>query len=220
MGEEIRKPVDEEVEKLKGARFINKIKYPIWVANVVLVKESPGKLRMCVDYTDLNAACLKDLYPLLNIDRLIDGASGYKVLSFMNVYSEYIQIKIDPLEAQKTAFMSNNKNYHYEVMPFALKNAGATFQRSMNTIFAALIGKNLEVYIDDIVVKTLEGNPHQLDLFEIFNQVRGYNMRLNPQNVLSACKLENSLASCSQDQESKPTPTIARLLSTCEAHPT
>jgi hypothetical protein len=77
-GEERRTAVDEEVAKLKRAQFIEEIKYPEWLANVVMVKKSNGKWRMCVDFTDLNKACPKDPYPLPSIDRLIDGASGYK----------------------------------------------------------------------------------------------------------------------------------------------
>ena len=89
-----------------------------------------------MDYIDLNMACPKDPYPVPNIDYLIDSASGFRTLSFMDAYSGYNQIKIDPLDAPKTGFMTNNKSYHYEVMPFRLKNAGATFLRSMDTIFA------------------------------------------------------------------------------------
>jgi hypothetical protein len=86
---------------------------------------------------------------------------------------------MDPLDAPKTTFMTNNKNYHYEVMPFDLRNTDATFQRPMDTVFSKQIGRNLEVYIDDLMVKTTKGNLHRLDLSEIFNQVRTYNMRLN-----------------------------------------
>ena len=135
---------------------------------------------MCVDYTDLNMACPKDPYPLLSIDRLIDSASGFRTLGFMDAYSGYNQIRMDPLDASKTTFMTNNKNYHYEVMSFGLRNAGATFQRSMDTMFAAQIRRNLEVYIDDLVVKTPEHAAHTTDLDEIFQQVRKFNMRLNP----------------------------------------
>ncbi|MCI09737.1 gag-pol polyprotein [Trifolium medium] len=81
---------------------------------------------MCVDFTDLNKACPKDPYPLPSIDRLIDGASGFKTLSFMDAYSGYNKIKMNTLDAPHTAFMSNTCNYHYKVMPFGLKNAGAT----------------------------------------------------------------------------------------------
>ena len=118
--------------------------------------------------------------PLPSMDRLIDSASGFKTLSFMDAYSGYNQIRMDPLDAPKTAFMTNNRNYHYEVMSFGLRNVSATFQRSMDTMFAAQIGRNLEVYIDDLVVKTLEHATHTTDLDEIFRQVRKFNMRLNP----------------------------------------
>lgn len=180
LGEERRKAIDEEVKKLVDACFISKIKYPTWLANTVLVKKASGKWRMCVDYTNLNMACPKDQYALPNIDHLIDNALGFKTVSFMDAYSVYNQIRMDPLNAPKTALMTNNKNYHYEVMPFGLRNAGSTFQRCMDTTFAQQIGRNLEVYIDDIVAKTKEGFSHTDDLEEILGQVRKYNMRLNP----------------------------------------
>ncbi|WJX77767.1 hypothetical protein P8452_61043 [Trifolium repens] len=125
-----------------------------------MVKKANEKWRMCVDFTDLNKACPKDPYPLPNIDRLIDGASGYKMLSFMDTYSGYNQIKMNPADAPHTAFMTNTCNYFYNVMPFGLKN--------------------LEVYIDDMVVKTTEAGEHDQDLSDILASVRKYNMRLNP----------------------------------------
>ncbi|MCH87971.1 hypothetical protein A2U01_0008852, partial [Trifolium medium] len=131
LGEERKIAVEEEVAKLKDAGFIEEVKYPSWLANVVMVKKSNGKWRMCVDFTDLNMACPKDPYPLPSIDDLIDGASGYKTLSFMDAYSGYNQIKMDAREAESTAFMTNTCNYFYRVMPFGLKNAGATYQRLM-----------------------------------------------------------------------------------------
>ncbi|PNX91900.1 gag-pol polyprotein [Trifolium pratense] len=152
VGEERRAAIAEEVAKLKEAGFIEEIKYPSWLANVVMVKKANGKWRMCVDFTDLNKACPKDPYPLPNIDRLIDGASGCRMLSFMDAYSGYNQIKMSPVDAPHTAFMSNTCNYFYNVMPFGLKNAGATYQRLMDRVFSEQIGKNLEVYIDDMVV--------------------------------------------------------------------
>ncbi|GAU45985.1 hypothetical protein TSUD_401250 [Trifolium subterraneum] len=180
VGEERRAAITEEVAKLKEAGFIEEIKYPTWLANVVMVKKASGKWRMCVDFTDLNKACPKDLYPLPNIDRLIDGASGYKTLSFMDAYSGYNQIKMHPMDAQHTAFMSNICNYFYNVMPFGLKNAGATYQRLIDRVFVEQIGKNLEVYIDDMVVKTQKEGEHDKDLEDILKSVRKYNMRLNP----------------------------------------
>ncbi|GAU38581.1 hypothetical protein TSUD_322580 [Trifolium subterraneum] len=180
VGEERRAAITEEVAKLKEAGFIEEIKYPTWLANMVMVKKANGKWRMCVDFTDLNKACPKDSYPLPNIIRLIDGASGYKTSSFMDAYSSYNQIKKSPMDAQHTAFMSNTCNYFYNVMPFGLKNAGATYQRLMDRVFAEQIRKNLKVYIDDMVVKTEEVGEHDKDLADILKSVRMYNMRLNP----------------------------------------
>ena len=92
IGEEKRKVVAEEVEKLVKAGFIGEVQYPTWLSNVVMVKKKAGKWRMCVDFTDLNKACPKDAYPLPHIDRLIDGASGFRLLSFLDAYSGYNQI--------------------------------------------------------------------------------------------------------------------------------
>jgi hypothetical protein len=180
IGEERRTAVNEEVEKLKAAGFIEEIKYPSWLANIVMVKKANGKWRMCVDFTDLNIACQKDPYPLPNIDKLIDGASGYKILSFMDAYSGYNQIMMNPAEAPHTTFMTNTCNYFCNVMPFGLKNAGATYPRLMDRVFSEQIGKNVEVYIDDMVVKTTEDGEHDKDLGDILASVRKYNMRLNP----------------------------------------
>jgi hypothetical protein len=171
--------MEEEVAKLRKAQFIDEIKYPEWLANMVLVKKNNGKWRMCVDFTDLNKSCPKDPYPLPSIDRLIDDASGYRMLSFMDAYSGYNQIKMNALDAPHTAFMTSTCNYFYKVMPFGLKNAGATYQRLMDRVFANQIGRNLEVYIDDMVIKSTDETKHHEDLEEILTSVRKYNMRLN-----------------------------------------
>nr|KYP69821.1 Retrovirus-related Pol polyprotein from transposon 297 family [Cajanus cajan] len=180
IGGERREVVKVETQKLLSAGFIREIKYTTWLANVAMVKKSNGKWRMCVDYIDLNKACPKDAYTLPNIDRLVDGASGYAMLSFLDVYSGYNQIP----DEEYTAFITEQANYCYHVMPFGLKNAGATYQRLMDKVFAEQIGRNLEVYVDDMVIKTKSANDHVRDLEEIFQQVRRYNMRLNPEKCV------------------------------------
>ena len=119
----------DETQKLLAAGHIREIQYPEWLANVVLVKKSSGKWRMCVDFTDLNKACPKDSYPLPSINALVDSASGCKLLSFLDAFSGYNQIKMHPMDEEKTAFMTERSCYCYNVMPFGLKNAGATYQR-------------------------------------------------------------------------------------------
>ncbi|XP_072088602.1 uncharacterized protein [Arachis hypogaea] len=180
LGEEKRKASLEETQKLISAKFIKEIRFTTWLANVVMVRKQNGKWRMCVDFTDLNKACPKDSYLLPSIDSLVDNASGYATLSFMDAYSGYNQILMHPSDQCKTAFITVFENYCYKVMPFGLKNAGATYQHLMDKVFTKQIGRNIEVYVDDMVAKTKVGNSHIDDLTEIFGQIRHYNMRLNP----------------------------------------
>nr|KYP41535.1 Transposon Ty3-I Gag-Pol polyprotein [Cajanus cajan] len=179
-GEERKKAIEEEVTKLLDADFIREIHYTTWLANVVMVKKSNGKWRMCTDYTDLNKACPKDAYPLPNIDRLVDGAADHKFLTFLDAYSGYNQIRMYPRDEDKTTFVTESANYYYQVMPFDLKNAGATYQRLMDKIFHEQIGKNMEIYVDDMVVKSAETPSHVADLAEVFQSLRRQQMRLNP----------------------------------------
>nr|KYP64607.1 Transposon Ty3-I Gag-Pol polyprotein [Cajanus cajan] len=137
MGDEKRKAANAEVKKLLQARFIREVTYTTWLANVVLVRKSNGKWRMC---TDLNKACPKDAYPLPCIDRLVDGASGHSIFSFLDAYSGYNQIRMHPSDEEKMAFITENANFCYQVMPFGLKNAGATYQRLMDRVFREQIG--------------------------------------------------------------------------------
>jgi hypothetical protein len=97
----------------------------------------------------------------------------------MDAYSGYNQIKMSAADAPHKAFMTNTCNYFYKVMPFVLKKAGATYQRLMDRVFSHQIGRNLEIYIDDMVVKTTEDGNHDKNLDEILASVRKYNMRLN-----------------------------------------
>jgi hypothetical protein len=170
----------EEVEKLLQAGFIKEAHYPDWLANVVLVKKANGKWRMCVDFTDLNKACPKDSFPLPRIDVLVDSTSGHELLSFMDAFSGYNQIKMHESDHEKTAFITDRGLYCYKVMPFGLKNAGATYQRLVNMMFKHQIGRNVEVYVDDMLVKTVQAADHVSDLEETFNTLRQYNMKLNP----------------------------------------
>ena len=104
-----------------------------------MVKKSNKKWQMCVDYTDLNKVCPKDLYPLPSINGLVDATSDFRLLTFMDTYSGYNQILMCHLDEEKTAFITPMANYYYKVMPFSLKNVGATYQRLMNKVFAELI---------------------------------------------------------------------------------
>ncbi|XP_020216893.1 uncharacterized protein LOC109800524 [Cajanus cajan] len=188
MGDEKRKAADAEVKKLLQAGFIREVTYTTWLANVVLVKKSSGKWRMCTDYTDLNKACPKDAYPLPCIDRLVDAASGHSIFSFLDAYSGYNQIKMHSADEEKMAFIIENANFCYRVMPFGLKNAEATYQRLMDKVFRGQIGRNIEIYVDDMVVKSDSVADHVADLAEIFDELCKHNMRLNPEKCTFGVK--------------------------------
>ena len=170
----------EEVEKLLAAGFIREVYYPKWLANVVMVKKSNGKWKMCVDFTDLNNTCTKDSFPLPRIDQLVDSTAGHELLTFMDAFSGYNQILMKKEDQEKTAFVTSHDLYCYNVMPFGLKNASAMYQRLENQMFSKQIGRNMEVYVDDILVKRKEAKTHLEDLQETFDTLRRYKMKLKP----------------------------------------
>ena len=172
--------IQTEVDNLLAARFIKEVKYPEWLANVVVVPKKGGKWHVCVDYTDLNEAYPKDSFPLPRIDQIVDATVGHGILSFLDTFSEYHQIPMHPLDAEKTAFITPHGLYCYNVMLFGLKNARATYQRIVTRVFRPLIGKSMEVYIDDMLIKSKERPDHTMHLQETFEMLRKHNMKLNP----------------------------------------
>ncbi|KAM2536746.1 hypothetical protein TB1_022157 [Malus domestica] len=178
-----------EVEKLEGISFVREVIYPRWVANVFLVKKNLTKeslllqkvlWRMCVDYTDLYNGCPNDSFPLPLIDRLIDSTAKCELLNFMDAYSGYNQILMNLLDQEHTTFTIDKGLYCYKVMPFSLKNAGATYQRLVNSMFAEQIGKSMKVYVDDMLVKIKNADQHITNLSKTLTILKRYQMRLNP----------------------------------------
>ena len=177
---ERQKAINEEVGKLLHATAIREVEYPEWLANVVLVKKANGKWRLCIDFTDINKACPKDSFPLPRIDLIVDATAGHELLSFMDAFSGYNQISMDPEDQGKTSFITAQGTYCYRVMPFGLKNAGATYQKLVNRMFQKQIGTTMEVYIDDMLVKSTTSDLDIAHLTEAFQILRSYNMKLNP----------------------------------------
>ena len=165
---ERQKAINEEVGKLLQAGAIREVEYPEWLANVVLIKKANGKWRLCIDFTDLNRAGPKDSFPLPRIDLIVDVTAGHELLSFMDAFSGYNQISMDPDNQEKTSFVTGQGTYCYRVMPFRLKNAGATYQRLVNRMFQKQIGTSMEVYIDDMLVKSTTAEFHIAHLSEAF----------------------------------------------------
>ncbi|KAK1615192.1 hypothetical protein QYE76_020709 [Lolium multiflorum] len=167
-----RKAIGEEINRLRKAGFIRELKEAEWVANPVMVpKKDTTALRMCIDYTGLNKHCPKDHFPLPRIDQIVDSTAGCDRLSFLDAYSGYNQIKLKKEDQELTAFITPHGVFCYNVMTFGLKNAGATYQRCMQACLGEQIGRNIEVYIDDIVVKTKHTATLVDDLRETFDNL-------------------------------------------------
>ena len=132
--------IKEEVQKLTTVKFIREVYYPNWLANVVMVKKANGKWRICVDFTNLNKACPKDSYPLPRIDQLVDSTARHKLLSSMDAFSGYNQIRMNDADQEKTSFVTSQDLFCYKVMPFGLKNAGQLIRGWLTTCFVRKLG--------------------------------------------------------------------------------
>jgi hypothetical protein len=123
---------------------------------------------MCVDYTDLNKPCPKDPFRLSWIDQVINSTAGCDLLCFLDCYSGYHQIAFKEEDQEKTAFITPFGAYCYTTMSFGLKNTGATYQRAIHKCFKKQLNKNVEAYVDDVVVKTRNSDTLIADLEETF----------------------------------------------------
>jgi hypothetical protein len=188
-----RKAIAAELHGLENAGFIREIKASTWVSNPVIVpKKNMDVRRVCVDYTSLNKHCPKDPFPLPCIDQIIDSTVGCARLSFLDAYSGYNQIKLKKEDEEKTAFITLYGEFCYQVMPFGLKNAGATYQRMMQICLGSQIGRNIQVYIDDLVITTRKEEALINDLKETFDNLDRYKLKLNP----TKCSFGVSVIAC------------------------
>ncbi|KAL0413610.1 UNVERIFIED_CONTAM: Retrovirus-related Pol polyprotein from transposon gypsy [Sesamum radiatum] len=159
-GAERNRIIEEEVIKLMEAGYISEVQYTDWLANVVVVPKASGKWCMCTDFTDLNKECLKDPYPLPRIDLLVESTAGYGLFSMMDACQGYHKIFMAKEDRIKTSFITDRGIYCFNVMPFGLKNAGATYQRLVNKMFKDQVGTTKEVYVDDMLVKSRREEDH------------------------------------------------------------
>ncbi|GJS86015.1 reverse transcriptase domain-containing protein [Tanacetum coccineum] len=130
---------------------VEPVRYPTWISNPVLVKKVDDTWRMCIDFKNVNSACPKDYYPLPEINLKIEAVMGFPFKCFLDAYKGYHQIQMSEEDEDKTAFYTDQGTYCYTKMPFGLKNAGATYQRLVDSAFQAQLGRNLEAYVDDMV---------------------------------------------------------------------
>jgi len=171
------------VNKFKRAGAIKEVFYPEWLANTVVVKKKNGKWRECVDFTDLNKVCPKDPFLMSRIDQLVNATVGHPMMSFLDAFQGYHQIFLALDDQERTASVTPIGNYHYKVMPFGLKNAGAIYQRMITKMFEPQLGKSIVIYIDNMVFKSKLEFEYINDLGNIFKILRRHKLWLN----LSKC---------------------------------
>ncbi|GKA84418.1 hypothetical protein Tco_0806013 [Tanacetum coccineum] len=148
------KAIQADVHKLVGAGIMREVYYHEWLSNPVMVKKYDGSWRMCRDFTDLNKACPQRCYPLPEIDWKFESLCGYPFKCFLDAYKGYHQIQMAESDEEKMTFHTSQGVYCYTKMPFSLKNAGATYQRLVDKDFDSQVGRNIEVYVDDLVIKS------------------------------------------------------------------
>ena len=150
------------------------------MANVVPVPRKDDKVRVCVDFRNLNKARPKDGFPLPHIDMLVDSIVGHVMLSFMDGFFGYNQIMMAPEDREKKPLITEWDTYCYRVMSFGLKKAGATYQRVATTLFHDMMHRDVEVYMDDMIVKSRDRADHWVALERFFQSIRCFRLRLNP----------------------------------------
>ncbi|GJZ91308.1 reverse transcriptase domain-containing protein [Tanacetum coccineum] len=148
--------------------IIKEVHYHNWFSNPVIVKKHDDSWRMCVDFKDLNKACPKDGYPLPEIDWKVESLCGYPFKFFIDAYKGYHQIKMAKEDEEKKAFITGQGIFYYSKIPFGMKNAGATYQRLVEKAFQKQIDRNLEVYVDDLVIKSRTKQEMMRDIEETF----------------------------------------------------
>ena len=178
-----------QVVRLLKIRFIRESYYHDWLSNPILVIKPTGKWRTHIDFTNLNKACPKDSFPLPRIDQLVNTTPGHELLSFMDAYFGYNQIPMYEPDEEHASFITDQGLNCYKAMPFDLKNARATCQRLVNGMFKDRIGKSMEVYVNDMLVKSKTTRDRIGHLNQTFNILRKYRIKLNPLKCAFAIRL-------------------------------
>ena len=173
--DEIKKLLTEMQEK----KIIAPSKSP-WASPIVLVPKKDGSLRFCVDYRKVNEITHKDAYPIPRIDDTLDTLAGSKCFSTLDLKSGYWQVEVDPQHREKTAFCTHEGLFQFNVMPFGLCNAPATFQRLMDMVLSGLQWSSCVVYIDDIIVVGRTFDEHLCNLKQVFERIHKAGLKLHP----------------------------------------
>jgi hypothetical protein len=168
--------INSEVQRLLDASVIREVMYPNRLANTMPVKKKNGKWRMCIDFTDLNKATPKDNFPLPRMDQVIDSAASTAILYLLDCFFGYHQCWMAKEDKENTSFITPFGTFYFVRIPEGLKNAGPTFTRMTGDVFKSRIGRDIQAYVDDLIVKSGERSNHIGDLAEIFANMRRENL--------------------------------------------
>ena len=162
--------IKAEIDRLIEANFIYEIEHTKWGSPIVVVPKKNGKLRVCINLKKVNAATIRDNYPLPITEHLLERVAKKEAYSFLDGFFGYNQVSIHPNDQHKTAFATEFSIYAYRVMPFGLTNAPATFQRLMNHAFREHLTDFLEVYMDNLCVHSRSRTNHITHLVKVFEK--------------------------------------------------
>jgi hypothetical protein len=181
MFEEKVKAVEAEVQRLQDAKVIREVLYPIWLANSVPVKKKNEKWRMCVDFIDLNKACKKDDFPLERVGKIVDDAANSEMLSLLDMFLGYHQIRVRREDEEKTSFITPFGTFCFVRM---LEECRMHIFKNDRNSSSPQLRRNILVYVHDIIVKSVQRRDHINDLAETFANLRAANLRLNPEKCV------------------------------------
>jgi hypothetical protein len=184
MNPKVSPQVQKELQKMVEARIIEPIRYSSWVSNPVIVRKKTDKIRICVDFINLNQASLKDNYPLPNMEYLLKRVTSAEMMSMLDGFSRYNQVLVNKDDQLKIVFTTPWGTYKYLRMPFGLTNAGDTFQHAMDYAFRDIIQKIIEIYQDDLTAISKKREQHVQHLRTIFQRCREYDISLNPKKSI------------------------------------
>ena len=179
-----KQALEDEVDSMLEEGIIAPSESP-WASPVVMVTKKDGTCRFCIDYRRLNGITRKNAYPLPRIDESLDSLGGNKWFCTLDLQSGYWQIGMHPDDKEKTAFTTHRGLFEFNVMPFGLCNAPATFECMMETMLRGLLWKKCMVYLDDVIVFGASQQECLDNLVEVMARLRSYDLRLKPKK----CKL-------------------------------
>jgi hypothetical protein len=172
--------VQAKLKKMLDAGIIAPTRHSSWCSNLVVVRKKNGGIILCIDFRNLNLACIKDNYPLPNMETLHQRVTGSKIMSMLDGFSGYNQVLVRKEDQNKTTFTTPWGTFECLRMPFVLLNAGAIIQKAMDFAFHELIGKIIEIYQDDLTVFSKKRLDHISHLRHVFERCRKYGISLNP----------------------------------------